>query len=229
MARRKRRKYSKKSSDTLLMFFIGAIFLLYILLQAIAEILDQITVYISKLNVTQLIFGVVLIAVSLYGHMRYRAFKRMRRDEAKRREEEYRVKELKRELIRLGNLTYLKQMDPYTFEKFVANLFSIIGYKCEVTKRTGDGGKDIILRKEDELSLVECKRYNGTKVGRPDIQKFHSAIIEMNAKQGFFVTTGEFTNQALECAKEKPIQVINGSILLDWIEEHASDAKEESI
>ncbi|OAS21464.1 hypothetical protein A8708_31500 [Paenibacillus oryzisoli] len=116
-------------------------------------------------------------------------------------------------------LNELKSMNPYAFEEYIADLYRRKGYKAKVTKRTGDGGKDIILTKDGVLSIVECKRYNETKVGRPEIQKFHSAIIDERAKEGFYITTGNFTNPAIDYVKDKPIRLINGNHLLKLIDE----------
>lgn len=102
----------------------------------------------------------------------------------------------------------------------MASVFRCAGFVSEVTKRTGDGGKDIILRSNGEVRLVECKRYTSPKVGRPDIQKFHSAMIDFNAVEGFYITTGEFTKQALECAENKSILTVNGEQLLNLIEQY---------
>ncbi|WP_307584751.1 restriction endonuclease [Paenibacillus wynnii] len=117
-------------------------------------------------------------------------------------------------------------MDPFEFEDYMARVFRCAGYDCEVTKRSGDGGKDIILRSDNEVRLVECKRYTTPKVGRPDIQKFHSAIIECGAIEGFYITTGEYTKQALECAENKSILTVNGEQLLNLIEQYAGFEKE---
>ncbi|WP_262495627.1 restriction endonuclease [Paenibacillus sp. B2(2019)] len=93
-------------------------------------------------------------------------------------------------------------------------------------ERSGDGGKDIILRSDNEVRLVECKRYTTTEVGRPDIQKFHSAMIDCNAVEGFYITTGQFTKQALECTENKSIQTVNGEQLLNLIEQYVGFEKE---
>jgi restriction endonuclease Mrr len=56
-------------------------------------------------------------------------------------------------------------------------------------------------------------------VTRPDVQKFHSAIIDMNAIEGYFVTTGQFTKPATEYVTNKPIHLIDLPKLLDLIDE----------
>jgi HJR/Mrr/RecB family endonuclease len=110
-------------------------------------------------------------------------------------------------------------MRPTEFEKYVADLFTALGYEAELTPVTGDGGKDIILRRNNKLSIVECKRYNGKKVSRPDIQKFHSAIIDTNANEGFFVTTSFFSDPAMNYTVDKPIKLININRLMEMIED----------
>lgn len=76
-----------------------------------------------------------------------------------------------------------------------------------------------MIYKDDLFAVAECKRYDKTKVTRPDIQKFHSAIIDCKADKGCFITTGDFTNQAATYVMDKPIELINGEKLVRFIEE----------
>jgi len=67
---------------------------------------------------------------------------------------------------------------------------------------------------------VECKRHNEkNKIGRPEIQKFHSAILDMNAKEGYFVTSSYFTSTAVEYCLDKPIRLIDLPRLLELMDE----------
>jgi restriction endonuclease Mrr len=63
----------------------------------------------------------------------------------------------------------LLQLTPRQFEEFIAELWERFGYQVELTKRTRDGGRDVIAvrRVEAELKfLIECKRNNPShKVG----------------------------------------------------------------
>jgi len=82
------------------------------------------------------------------------------------------------------------------------------------TPHTNDYGRDAILRKDGEIFLLECKKYAEDGLsGRPDLQKFHSAIISDKAKRGFFVTTGRFTSGAVEFAATAPINLIDADEL----------------
>lgn len=165
---------------------------------------------ISSLEWILIIVFLTLLIVLIYvfiGNINYNK-KRAVQEEAK-----YRISK-KNEYEKLMN------MRPAEFEKYVADLFTAIGYEAELTPLTGDGGKDIILRKNNTLAIVECKRYNEkNKVSRPDIQKFHSALIDTNANEGFFVTTSYFTEPAMMYTVDKPIKLININRLMEMIED----------
>ncbi len=51
--------------------------------------------------------------------------------------------------------------------------------------------------------MVECKLYNNkASVGRPIVQKLHSAIIDSHADSGIIITTGKFAKPAIEYASD---------------------------
>lgn len=115
-----------------------------------------------------------------------------------------------------SKLNYLLKLNPYEFEKAVANMFELDGYEVKVTSKSNDGGKDIIMRKNNKVYLVECKRYNSdNKIGREALQKFFAAIYEEKAEGGFFITTSDFTSTAYDYPKaiNNKIKLINGEKL----------------
>lgn len=222
MARRRSRSYRSKRgrSEVILVLIAFLIFVAFSIIRAIVSAIEHIELYFSNQTALfQTAFVVALVGLGLLSVRIILQIRNKKRAELIRLQVE-RDEEARRQILRLRNLSVLREMDPFEFEQYVASIFRCVGYECEVTKRTGDGGKDIILRRDNELRLVECKRYTTTKVGRPDIQKFHSAIMECNAQEGFFITTGEFSRQALECASDKPIQTFNGERLLSLIEQY---------
>src|SRR5580700_11449659 len=66
--------------------------------------------------------------------------------------------------------------------------------------RSGDEGIDGII-KEDRLGLdviyLQAKKWEGT-VGRPEVQKFVSALHGKRARTGVFITTGVFSSDAID-------------------------------
>ncbi len=110
-------------------------------------------------------------------------------------------KELAAELIET-----VKQCSPEFFEKMVVELLVAMGYggsrkdAGEAVGKSGDEGIDGII-KEDRLGLdiiyIQAKRWQGT-VGRPDIQKFAGALMGKSAKKGIFITTSNFSREAVD-------------------------------
>ncbi|WP_119333325.1 restriction endonuclease [Geobacter sulfurreducens] len=87
--------------------------------------------------------------------------------------------------------------------------------------QSGDEGIDGII-KEDRLGLdviyLQAKRWDGT-VGRPEIQKFVGALHGKRAKKGVFITTGKFSNEALDYVAtiDPKVVLIDGRNLVDYM------------
>lgn len=116
------------------------------------------------------------------------------------------------------SLADLRRLSPQRFEDEIASMFERLGYKVKQTPYTNDLGRDAILEKDGKTFLLECKRYGETnRTGRPDLQKFHSAIISDKAVGGFFVTTGTFTAAAKEHATKIGITLVEGAELQRYL------------
>ncbi len=120
---------------------------------------------------------------------------------------------------------------PKFFENLVVDLMLAMGYggsrkdAGQATQYTQDGGIDGII-KEDKLGLemiyLQAKRYTDKTVGRPEIQAFAGALDMHRAKKGVFITTCNFSKEALEFTSliEKRIVLINGDQLTELMLEH---------
>lgn len=118
--------------------------------------------------------------------------------------------------------------EPTKFEGFCGILFEKMGYDVEVTPKTNDGGYDLILNKDNEKSIVECKCYAlGNSVGRPLLQKLVGANQEYMADRMLFVTTSTFTQGAIKYAKDVDVELIDGEKLISLCKEYINrDIKE---
>ena len=127
-------------------------------------------------------------------------------------------------------LSSVKDSSPSFFERLVVDLLVKMGYggnrqdAGRALGKTGDGGIDGIIN-EDRLGLdviyIQAKRWDGT-VGRPEIQKFAGALQGQRARKGVFITTSNFSKEALEYVSmiESKIILINGERLAALMAEH---------
>ncbi len=110
----------------------------------------------------------------------------------------------------------LDSMSGFDFENFFARLLTKLGQgKILKVLYTQDEGRDILLESPTGLVVVECKHHPDGSIGRPVVQKLHSAVISSKASKGMLVTTGHFTKEALDYAlKVSPrIEMIDRPIL----------------
>ena len=119
-------------------------------------------------------------------------------------------------------LEQLRSMNPYQFERYVASMYQKIGYSnAYATQGSNDEGRDVIMNddKTGQLYYVECKRYGeDTVISRPIIQKLQGACSADGAK-GIIITTGRYTDPALDFAKKVGIECVRVGQLLEMIEQ----------
>ena len=119
--------------------------------------------------------------------------------------------------INVASLDDLLKMNPYQFERFIGDYFRDCGYTVHQTKRSNDGGKDLVMYKGGQTYYVEVKRYaKNNSVSRPLIQKLVGACHPAGAN-GIFVTTSFFSNGAIAEAKRSKIELIDGKRLMQLL------------
>jgi restriction system protein len=127
-------------------------------------------------------------------------------------------------------LIQLKASTPDFFERVVVEVLVRMGYggtrkdAGQAIGKSGDEGIDGII-KEDRLGLdiiyIQAKRWQNT-VSRPEIQKFAGALQGQRAKKGIFITTSDFSKDAIEYAAriDSKIVLIDGDQLADLMIDH---------
>lgn len=120
-----------------------------------------------------------------------------------------------REALATELLTTIKSCSPAFFEQLVVDVMLSLGYggskrEGKTTSLTADGGIDGVI-KEDKLGLdmiyLQAKRWENV-VGRPEIQKFAGALQGERAKKGVFITTSDFTKEALEYINRLDVKIV---------------------
>jgi HJR/Mrr/RecB family endonuclease len=95
----------------------------------------------------------------------------------------------------------LRRIDRRKFEELVAELFGGFGYQVELTRRTRDGGRDVVAVKHTEVAvkyLIECKRPDpGGYVGVRPVRELYGVKQDEAATKAILATTAYFSPDAL--------------------------------
>lgn len=130
-------------------------------------------------------------------------------------------------------LNEIMNQSPDFFEKLVVDLLVNMGYggskieNSQVLGKTGDEGIDGVI-KEDKLGFdkiyIQAKRWDVERtIGRPELQKFVGALTGQGAAKGAFITTAQFTRDAIDYVSKQracKIVLIDGKTLAALMIEH---------
>lgn len=106
----------------------------------------------------------------------------------------------------------LKGLSGTEFEDYLLKLFEHHGYQVETTPCTGDYGADLILQKNNQRIAVQAKCYSGS-VGVSAVQEALSGMAYYRCHHAWVVTTGTYTTNAIELAKQSNVRLLDGSEL----------------
>lgn len=124
----------------------------------------------------------------------------------------------------------LLRLDPHAFEEVVAELLRSKGFTVDITKRTRDGGYDLIAITQQAgfplKYLIECKRYSEEKIGIDIIRSLMYVVGEQKANKGIIATTSYFTRDARQHQQSvHPYQLDlrDKNDILGWIREYGEN------
>lgn len=94
-------------------------------------------------------------------------------------------------------------LDGWQFEQEVARVFRSNGYKATVTKGSGDGGVDIILKKENYKAIVQCKHHHNPLFPEP-VRALWGIKDDWGADEVIMVASSGLTSASAEFVRNKP-------------------------
>lgn len=110
----------------------------------------------------------------------------------------------------------IDQMKGTEFERYLQARFKDMGYKANLTSKTGDYGADLLIEKNNELTIVQAKRYSNA-VGVKAIQEAISAQSFYDAARSMVVTNNYFTKNAKNMAIKCNVKLIDRDSLYKLI------------
>lgn len=95
------------------------------------------------------------------------------------------------------------------FEGLLSRLFEAMGYRVELTGRSGDQGGDLIANKEGERVLIQAKCYRDWSTGNAAVQQVVGAMKYYDCNKAMVVTTSHFTSEAIVLAKTNQTELVS--------------------
>jgi restriction system protein len=112
----------------------------------------------------------------------------------------------------------LEGMSWREFEILVCKGFRRKGFQVEELGGAGaDGGVDLVLRRDGEKHLVQCKQWRADKVGVQVVRELYGVMAAEGAAGCFVVTSGRFTDEARAFAEGRNVRLLDGNALFTLI------------
>lgn len=117
-------------------------------------------------------------------------------------------------------LDEIKKLDWKEFEELVAEAYRRKNYSVHENGVIGaDGGVDIFMVKNKIKYIVQCKHWQASTVGVPVVREMFGVMHDKKADHVIVVTSGRFTNEAIDFAEHNPITLVSGTALVELINE----------
>jgi hypothetical protein len=114
-----------------------------------------------------------------------------------------------------GSASDLLALSPREFENLVVEVYRSLNHQARRTGATGDHGVDVVVQtRGGEKHIIQCKRWR-RDVGEPIVRDFYGVMQHEKADKGIIITASDFTPQAREWARGKPLSLINGRKFLE--------------
>lgn len=115
------------------------------------------------------------------------------------------------------SLKLLRDLEWKRFEELTAAFFREKSYRAETQQSGADGGIDVKLYGKDSdrpIAVVQCKAWNTRQVGIKPVRELLGVITHEQVLAGIFMTTGEYTQEAIAFARDNPITLLTGELFL---------------
>lgn len=120
-------------------------------------------------------------------------------------------------LSQATSMSALMRLDWARFEQLVGEAYRQQGWRVEETGQGGaDGGVDLLMRKGGKRCLVQVKQWQA-RVGAPVVREMFGLMVHHKADRVAVVALGGFTTEAIDFARGKPVDLVDGKGLLAMV------------
>jgi len=128
------------------------------------------------------------------------------------------------------SLDVLQALEWKRFETVCAEHIRMTGYEPKETRIGADGGVDIWVYtpgREKAVGIVQCKAWKTYKVGVKPVRELLGVMAKERVAQGKFITSGEFTAEALAFVEGENLKLITGEMFLASIRKFPPEKQKE--
>lgn len=120
----------------------------------------------------------------------------------------------------------INNLSGHEFEDFVEKLIHKMGFVTEERRKSADGGMDLKAINETPilkgLYIIQCKRYQ-KPIGESVVRDLYGVVSSERANKGILITNSSFTRSAKSFALNKPIELIDGVLLQQFIKQYLGE------
>lgn len=103
---------------------------------------------------------------------------------------------------------YIKELDDHEFDKLIVMLFKQRGYTVSTEEQ--NDSVDVVLKMNAETTFVQYRHWREYEVDVAVIEEFDAVLEPESIPHGIVITTGLFTQDALDYSHGKHLLLING-------------------
>jgi restriction system protein len=114
----------------------------------------------------------------------------------------------------------LRQLEWRRFEELCVAYYQALGFTARIERFGVDGGVDIVLHPSPSAapaSLARCKSWDAFRVGVKVVKELRASATSQKIANAILLTSGRFTQEALDLAAKEHIEMIDGDALLEKI------------
>lgn len=112
----------------------------------------------------------------------------------------------------------IRELSWRRFEELAGEAYRRQGYRVVENDSAGaDGGVDLVISRDGKRYLVQCKQWRSQKVGVKVVREMLGLVSAEQAAGGIVITSGQVTRDAIEFAKGKALELIDGENLVALI------------
>lgn len=125
-------------------------------------------------------------------------------------------------------LEALQRLEWKRFETVSKAFLDAIGFSARMTRVGADGGIDLIMYRDGQtepVAIAQCKAWTSRSVGVKPVRELYGVMAAEHVTHGIFFTTSHYTEEALNFAKGKHLELVSGPQLIDFIKQLTPDAQ----